>query len=105
MKRAEVSVSLLCLLAFCGGCEATRLPASVRTYDAGVELPSGAGRQVLVEQCLICHELTALELFKDFYDRDNWKSLIISMRANGAEVDDAQVEVLSDYLAHNFGIE
>ena len=69
------------------------------------ELPSGAGRDILVAECLNCHELASLELFSSFYNRDLWRSLVIAMRANGAHVDDAEVEVLSDYLAQHFGIE
>lgn len=59
---------------------------------------------MLVTECLNCHELAVLELFKGFYTRDSWRSLVLSMRAHGAEVDDAEVEVLSDYLAQHFGL-
>ena len=72
-------------------------------FDAGVTLPEGAGREILVAQCLVCHELAALELFRDFYDQDSWRSLVESMRAHGADVDDAEVELVSAYLAQHFG--
>ena len=73
-------------------------------YEVGVELPEGPGRDILISECLICHELGSLELFKDFYNRDSWRSLVVSMRGNGAEVDDTEIEVLSDYLAQHFGV-
>jgi len=66
-------------------------------------LPAGEGRELLISECLNCHELSALELFQDFYTADRWRSLVITMRANGAEVDDAEVEVLARYLAQHFG--
>jgi len=73
-------------------------------FEAGVELPAGAGREILVSECLNCHELAVLELFANFYNRDSWHELVISMRANGADVDDAEVELVSDYLAQHFGV-
>ncbi len=66
-------------------------------------LPSGAGRTILERECLNCHELDALELFSGYYGRAEWRSLILTMRENGAVVDDAEVEVLAAYLARHFG--
>ena len=89
------------MLAVCSACTSVQAPSA--RYSADVELPAGPGREILEAECLICHELTALELFSSFYDRDDWRSLVMSMRSNGAEVDDLQVEVVSDYLAQHFG--
>ena len=66
-------------------------------------LPPGEGRAILESQCLVCHELDALELFADYYGRDRWRSLVLTMRANGANVNDAEVEVLAGYLSQHFG--
>jgi hypothetical protein len=66
-------------------------------------LPAGAGRDILVTECLNCHELDALELFKDFYNKERWRSLVVTMRENGAQVDDTQVDTLAEYLALHFG--
>jgi len=71
--------------------------------ENSIDLPPGDGRAILETQCLVCHELGALTLFEDFYNRDRWRSLVITMRANGAVVDDDEVEVLADYLATHFG--
>jgi len=71
--------------------------------EAGVVLPPGAGRPLLERECLNCHELDALALFSNFYDRDLWRSLVMTMRGNGAKLDDAEVEVIAEYLARNFG--
>ena len=73
-------------------------------FEAGVDLPAGLGREIVVNECLVCHELAVLELFKGFYTRDSWRSLVVSMRAHGADVDDAEVEVVSDYLTQHFGV-
>jgi hypothetical protein len=107
--RAPVTDALalaFCLLALCAACTTTRHDGSApaAAFEAGVELPAGAGREILVSECLNCHELAVLELFASFYDRDSWHELVISMRANGADVDDAEVELVSDYLAQHFGV-
>jgi len=71
--------------------------------EAGVELPEGPGREILVASCLSCHQLGGLALFKGYYTRDLWRSLVVTMTAYGAEVDGAEVEVLADYLEQHFG--
>jgi hypothetical protein len=105
VQRTERAAILLAVLLPLAACTTTQqsLPTRDTAFAAGVELPVGEGREILVNECLNCHELAALELFRDFYDRDLWRSLVISMRANGAEVDDTEVDVLADYLARHFG--
>jgi cytochrome c5 len=70
---------------------------------AGIELPPGQGRALLERECLNCHELKALTLFSAYYNRERWRALVMTMRGNGAVLDDAEVEVVADYLARNFG--
>ena len=70
---------------------------------AGVALPEGQGREILVESCTSCHELRSLVLFKGFYTRDLWRDLVLTMVEQGAEVDGAEVEMLADYLGLHFG--
>jgi mono/diheme cytochrome c family protein len=72
-------------------------------FEAGVDLPEGTGREILVASCLSCHGLEALPLFKGFYTRDSWRTLVVTMQAHGAQVDAAEIEVLADYLAQYFG--
>lgn len=105
VRRTDRSAVLFGMLLVSAACTTTQQPVSTpdAAFAAGVELPVGEGREILITECLNCHELASLELFKDFYDRDLWRSLVISMRANGAEVDDAEVDVLSEYLARHFG--
>jgi mono/diheme cytochrome c family protein len=80
------------------------LASCVRVPPAPPSLPRGAGRVILERECLSCHELDALALFRDYYGRAQWRALILTMRDNGAALDDEQVEVLASYLAQHFGI-
>ena len=104
--RAEKLVVALALLAACAACTSQSVvpQQSAAAFDAGVELPAGPGREIVVAQCLVCHELAALELFTGFYTHESWRSLVISMRAHGAELDDVEVEAVSRYLTRHFGV-
>jgi mono/diheme cytochrome c family protein len=117
--RARIRRSyLLGLPALCGACTMTQTPpapaaeplapapvaeSAAPAFEAGVELPAGLGREILVASCLDCHTLTALPLFKAFYTRDSWLTLVLTMKDHGADVGDAEIEVLADYLALHFG--
>jgi hypothetical protein len=78
-------------------------PASLPAQDAGIELPAGAGRGILLRDCLGCHDLGGLELFRGYYTRDDWRTLILTMASHGATINEADVETLADYLALHFG--
>jgi competence protein ComEA len=101
--RTERLAFLLGIVAACAGCARAPARAAAPAFEAGVDLPAGPGREILVASCLSCHELTALPLFAAFYTRDSWRALVVTMKGHGAAVDDAEVEVLADYLAQHFG--
>jgi hypothetical protein len=77
--------------------------APVQFADPGIELPPGDGRGILLGECLGCHDLGGLTLFSGFYRRDDWRVLVQTMVTHGATIDAAEVEILADYLALNFG--
>jgi hypothetical protein len=100
--RSRKSGLLLALLAAFGACTTpARRPAPA--FEPGVDLPAGRGREILMASCLNCHELSALPLFAAFYTRDSWRTLVLTMKEHGADVDGAEIEVLADYLAQYFG--
>ena len=72
---------------------------------AGVELPAGPGRELLLRDCLGCHDLGGLALYQGFYTRDDWLVLVQTMVAHGAATDAAEAETVADYLAQHFGRE
>ena len=72
------------------------------TEDPGVELPAGPGRELLLSRCLGCHNLGGLELFNDYYTREDWHMLLETMVAHGAKVDAAELEIVADYLGLNY---
>jgi mono/diheme cytochrome c family protein len=66
-------------------------------------LPDGDGKKILETACTACHGLDALDKFKGTYKSNQWRDLVVNMKAYGAAVDDAQVTTLVDYLTKNFG--
>jgi mono/diheme cytochrome c family protein len=107
VRRRFFSVALLAVCAACANepLETAPLAATIASpaLEPGVELPPGPGRQILLNRCLGCHDLGGLDLFKGFYTRDSWRDLVISMIGNGAELDAAEIEAVSDYLGQHFG--
>ncbi len=59
------------------------------------------GEQLMNASCTNCHDLRPIQT--QALDPDGWKSVIASMVDKGAQIDDADVPVLVNYLATNFG--
>jgi cytochrome c5 len=66
-----------------------------------VQLPEGEGKKILQTACTACHGLEGV--VKLHLDKDGWEGLISSMVSNGAQVDQKDFPVLTDYLVKNFG--
>ena len=105
MRKTSIYSSLLALgavpltllgVAFSGA--VSQPPAAGAGGDA--LLPPGPGREVVAQNCSICHAL-GLAVGKRRSSGD-WSSVIQAMIANGAPLDDAQARQAHDYLAANF---
>jgi hypothetical protein len=116
--RARVSFPLVLLgLAVVTGCAgrtaapsardaaAATAPGAPPAQDPGIELPAGPGRELLLSRCLGCHDLGGLELFGDFYTREDWHQLLETMVAHGANVDTNELEIVADYLGLHYSPE
>jgi cytochrome c5 len=73
------------------------LTASVQAQD----LPEGAGKDVVVKVCTVCHD-TARIISKK-WTKEEWNTLIDKMAARGAMASDEEFEIIVTYLAKNFG--
>jgi hypothetical protein len=67
------------------------------------ELPEGEGKKILMGSCRNCHELSEVTKFRGYYNRAQWRDIVVTMMEYGAAVDERQVEVLADYLAQHLG--
>ncbi len=65
------------------------------------ELADGAGKDVVVKVCTSCHDADNMTSKKK--TKAEWKSVVETMVAYGAEVSDEQTEIITTYLAKNYG--
>jgi cytochrome c5 len=72
------------------------LAASVQAQD----LPEGAGRDLVVKVCTVCHEVTRITSKKR--TKEEWSDTVDKMAARGAKATDEEFETIVTYLAKNF---
>jgi competence protein ComEA len=79
------------------------MSTSARAAGPEDDLPDGEGKKILIGSCTSCHELTEVTKFRGYYDRKQWRDIVVTMMEYGAPIDEKQVNVLADYLAANLG--
>ena len=67
------------------------------------ELPEGEGKKLLEERCASCHSLKPVVSLKQ--SQSAWKELVVKMVGYGAQLDDKEVDVATEYLTKHFGPE
>lgn len=79
------------------------LLTSVSWLAKAADLPAGEGRDLLVQQCSGCHDLSMV--LGDRHTEADWSHVVANMVDAGAELNDAQFTTLVKYLAKNLGPE
>ena len=84
--------------------------AEVKTADTPVlidflvkshgPLPSGAGKDILLNTCTLCHDLGRVRAHT--VSREEWEETLLAMLNEGAMLSDQDFPVLLNYLARNF---
>jgi cytochrome c5 len=85
---------------------ASALWAAAPAVSAGApgdELPDAPGKKILVRACTTCHDLDEVTKFKGYYNRAQWKDIVVTMREYGATLEDGEVDALADYIASAIG--
>jgi mono/diheme cytochrome c family protein len=67
------------------------------------DLPAGPGKVILDRACTSCHGLNEVTKFKDYWDRKQWQDAVGTMIDYGAEVNESEAKVLTDYLFEHLG--
>ena len=67
------------------------------------DLPDGEGKKILQAQCTSCHELSEVTKFRGYYNRAQWRDIVVTMVEYGADLKKAEIETLADYLAQHLG--
>jgi len=72
----------------------------MKVYVKKLELPEGAGKQMVQKACESCHD------FRQFtrvnFDRQDWQAAVNTMVGGGAPLTKEQMPVVIDYLTTNF---
>ena len=67
------------------------------------ELPEGEGKKLIEERCTSCHDLKPVVSLKQ--SQSAWKELVVKMVGFGAQLDNKEVDVATEYLTKHFGPE
>ena len=67
------------------------------------ELPEGEGKKLLEKRCASCHDLKPVVSLKP--SQGAWKELVVKMVGYGAQLDNKEVDVVTEYLTKHFGPE
>ena len=78
-------------------------PSGTRAAGPEEDLPDGEGKKILLASCTSCHDLSEVTKFRGYYDRKQWRDIVVTMMEYGAPVDEKQVDILADYLAEHLG--
>jgi hypothetical protein len=79
------------------------VPAASQTSTPPDDLPDGEGKKILQAQCTSCHELTEVTKFRGYYNRAQWRDIVVTMVEYGADLKKPEIETLADYLAQHLG--
>jgi hypothetical protein len=64
------------------------------------DLPDGAGKDLVMKVCTVCHELTRITSKK--WTKEQWNDTVDKMAARGAKASDEEFETIVTYLAKYF---
>ncbi|HET9387128.1 MAG TPA: cytochrome c [Gemmatimonadales bacterium] len=80
--------------------------ARLRTSGASArqdDLPDGEGKKILLASCTSCHDLTEVTKFRGYYDKTQWRDIVVTMKEYGAPIEAKQIDILADYLVLHLG--
>ena len=77
------------------------LPAVAEDFN---KLKDGAGKDVVEQNCSVCHSLEYIPMNSPFLDRAKWDATIKKMQGPlGAPISPQDAAVILDYLTKNYG--
>jgi len=72
--------------------------------DDFTKLKDGAGKDVVEQNCSVCHSLEYIPMNSPFLDRAKWDATIKKMQGPlGAPISPQDAAVILDYLTKNYG--
>jgi hypothetical protein len=78
--------------------------ASATAGENRIFLKDRPGKNLVVAQCAICHSLDYITVHAAILDRPGWEKTVGKMiNSMGAPINDADRQIIIDYLAQNYG--
>jgi hypothetical protein len=78
-------------------------PAAAHPALPDDDLPDGEGKKILLASCTTCHDLTEVTKFRGYYDKKQWRDIVVTMQEYGAPIEAKQIDILADYLVLHLG--
>jgi cytochrome c5 len=103
---------LSCAAWICAAACAARQPSPAASSAAIVStsrnaeaeaLPDAPGKRILQASCTSCHDLGEVTKFRGYYNRAQWRDIVMTMVEYGVKMETKEVEMLSDYLEQHLG--
>jgi hypothetical protein len=80
------------------------LAATVTAGESQIALKDRPGKSQVIAQCAMCHSLDYITMHVMILDRSGWEKTVGKMiNVMGAPIDNADKEIIIDYLATNYG--
>jgi hypothetical protein len=72
--------------------------------ESEIQLKEGAGRELVVASCAMCHSVDYVPMNSVFLDRKGWEAEVAKMiKAYGAPVAPEDAPKIVDYLVEHYG--
>ena len=82
----------------------TFFAATATAGENQILLKDRPGRDQVIGQCSICHSLDYITMNARILDRAGWEKTVGKMiNVMGAPIDDADKQIIIDYLTQNYG--
>ena len=78
--------------------------ATATAGEGQIVLNDRPGKNQVIAQCAMCHSLDYITMHATILDRAGWEKTVGKMiNVMGAPIDDADKQIIIDYLATNYG--
>ncbi|MGZ5028294.1 MAG: cytochrome c, partial [Methylobacter sp.] len=78
--------------------------ATATAGESQIFLKDRPGRNQVVTQCAMCHSLDYITVHAKILDRAGWEKTVGKMiNVMGAPINDADKQIIIDYLAQHYG--
>ena len=82
----------------------TFFAATATAGENQILLKDRPGRNQVIANCSLCHSLDYITMNAKILDRAGWEKTVGKMiNVMGAPIDDADKQIIIDYLAQNYG--